>query len=113
MDILRSPDQPATDIEAGMVVERSSTTSRTSKSVDHEVVNQTKVYRKSLGKRPRSYEHFSIRQCNCFLDTETKEECRARMARIVDCQKKCYGADGIDINGYSGEGAANPDVARS
>jgi hypothetical protein len=39
--------------------------------------------------RPDS--NFSIRQCDCFPDNETKEQCRARIARIVEEQRKCYG----------------------
>jgi hypothetical protein len=38
----------------------------------------------------------AVRHCACFPDGETGEQCKARIARIVEKQKRCYGKPSID-----------------
>ena len=33
----------------------------------------------------------SVRRCPCFPDGETEAQCKERIARITEKQKKCYG----------------------
>lgn len=40
---------------------------------------------------PVSNSNLTIRQCECYPDNETKEDCQARIARIVSKQRNCYG----------------------
>src|SRR5204863_8863336 len=57
----------------------------------------------------------SIRECECFPNNETKAQCKARISRIVEKQKRCYGIKSISkawLTINRGKAKGNPSMAR-
>jgi|SRR5271154_6167639 len=44
-----------------------------------------------IGSHSASVSGPTVRHCACFPDHETEDQCKARIVRIVEKQKKCYG----------------------
>jgi hypothetical protein len=101
--------QPALDLEAGGVIATSSQISPVPKQAakEPEVDSDSDLDSSSdeldvsddldsdmdgaVSELFRPDSNLSIRECDCFPNNETKEQCRARIARIVEEQRKCYG----------------------
>jgi hypothetical protein len=56
--------------------------------------------------------NLAIRQCDCFPDNETKENCKARIARIVEKQRQCYRMSKIYVIHNRGQKQGGSGMAR-
>jgi hypothetical protein len=91
MDAIRQPrDQPLADLEAGPV--DAGTNPQTESS---EIETVPKV--EDTGPPPPGIQECRIRECQCFPDGETKEQCQERFKAYAEEQKNSYGIDKICI----------------
>jgi hypothetical protein len=108
-----------TDLEAGLTSESSAP--RTSKEVapgtglqndgistlssdssylefESDDLGSDKAWDSDDGSHNASDDDPTVRHCAYFPDGETSEQYKARLARIVEKQKRCYGKPSIDRN---------------
>ena len=85
MDTILCPrEQPLSDLEAGPV------------KTELSEIQTAPKFEETDPLRP-GMEHYRIRECQCFPDGETKDQCQERFKVLAEEQKKLYGINKICV----------------
>jgi|SRR5277367_3127100 len=88
----REPTQP--ELEAGSIHPPSSLR-KTTHDAESSEIPETAPKLEGMNPPYHGIRECGIRECQCFPDGETKEQCQERFKAIVEEQKKLYGINKI------------------